>query len=134
MEKTLEKFKGKHFMYNTKVHQLINYKKTDEGGFIVSTDKQIFVVDGEYEQKEFASKMLEVDEPAISKELTTTPSYQAPEAFGKLSDRLMDMLEKVAENPECIDQAKAVNDTAQTMINLGKLQLEHQKAFKNGKI
>ena len=46
------------------------------------------------------------------------------EAFQSLADVLMDDIKKVRADPSYVSQAKQVSNSAQTIINLVKLQLE----------
>lgn len=42
----------------------------------------------------------------------------------QLSDTLLDTIEKVKADPKYVDQARAINETAKSLIEIGKLQVE----------
>ena len=69
-------------------------------------------------------KMLPAKIPDAKFNKVTEMLEKNKEAFQSLADVLMDDIKKVRNDPSYVSQAKQVSNSAQTIINLVKLQLE----------
>lgn len=114
--------KNKIWMYNTRLHKILNYKITDDEVQIV-TDKEwltfpITKINAALEQ------FLPANEEKQS--LTSIAIFQGN---GKpaLKDLVLENIENIKKDSSYIPKAKALNEQIKTMIEMAKLEIEYKK-------
>jgi len=137
---------SKKFLYRNKVLQLKGFRE-HSGMFIlfciVNGKEEQIVKEDVYKLELFLNTLIEFDDIQMDKSEMTIDDNILPakipdskfnkvnkileknnEAFQSLADVLMDDIKKVRADPSYVSQAKQVSNSAQTIINLVKLQLE----------
>ena len=114
--------KDKTWMYNARLHKLINYKISEEEVQIV-TDKEWFAFP--------ITKINSVLEQFLPAE-EEQPSQTQIAIFngnGKssLKDLVLENIELIKNDPNYIPKAKALNEQVKTMIEMAKLEIEYKK-------
>ena len=118
--------KNKTWMYNARLHKILNYKVTDEEVQIV-TDKEwltfpITKINAALEQ--FL---------AANEEQTSVTSIAIFQGNGKpaLKDLVLENIENIKKDSSYIPKAKALNEQIKTMIEMAKLEIEYKKLSDN---
>lgn len=118
---------GKTYLYKAREHTIEDIETQESGLFKVTTNRTTLKV-SEAELADFlpvAAEMNGKDKLAI---------YQKLEAeaipMSELSTVLMDNIKKLQTDPSFADQARAVNETAKTLIDIAKLKVEIMKMVK----
>lgn len=117
---------NKTWMYNSRLHKIINYKINDENVQIV-TDKEWFTFP--------LTKINSVLEQFLPAE-EEKPSETRVAIFngnGKTSLRelVLENIENIRKDASYIPKAKALNEQVKTMIEMAKLEIDYKKLTGN---
>lgn len=121
---------GKTYQYGGNIHYVISVTPNDdEEKFTIKTNRQ------EYHRKyEAGTDFLSHWQETSTVSQAAVPAVAVMEKentmVDKLTDLLMDNIEKVQSNPEYIKQAQAINNNVNSIINLTKLKLDVMKYSK----
>jgi len=119
MNKKLTGMIGKTFLYLGHQYVIKGLDEVEEDLYEVKTDKRTMRMSSADLRKEFLPVHTNGKE-----NLALVKTINESLAMKDLGVTLMETLDKVKANPKYIEQARAINETAKTMIELGKLQLE----------
>jgi hypothetical protein len=134
--KQLEVMKGKTFQYGNQIHCIIDYKIEElHEKVMITTNLKTF--DRPYDScDEFLSYWM----PVNSVEVTTTQdkevdTYRVTETslMDSLVTTLKDSIEKVQKDKSYIQQATAINNNINTIVNITKMKLDMFKQIKRMK-
>lgn len=127
IEQRLNKMKGKTWMYNAR-NIVIEAFRIMDGTVTIVTDKGEFL-DFETENIE---KILGDFLPSSSGEMVTANDANGlvivdKEDIKKVTDTLLENIEKVKNDPKYIPVANSINKSAQTIINMAKAGMEAKR-------
>lgn len=105
-------FKGKHI----KVKDWYAEEEKDTIRIITTTDP---IVIKNTEVKKFVDQCIRVEETQALQVIN-----KSQEDIGNLKDILMDNIKKVQENKEYINQAKVINNSVNSLMNMVSLQMK----------
>lgn len=129
LESKLQKMKGKTFMYRTDLTKIIDYSITEENLFI-STDKRLLSIKLAKAEAELDLFLPAQQEGLILsvKGLSTDPQWKT------VKEVAHEMLHKLKTDKwkEHIDQARAVNESINTIVNVMKTEIDVAKLFNKG--
>lgn len=117
----LEKLVGKEFIYKQEHIRIKDYfMKPEEGTVHIVTDKQPITVKEE-DVQDFVSRCLPVAEEST---VAVAVVAEAQTTITSLKDILMDNIKKVQENKDYIGQAKMINNSVNSLLNMVSLQMK----------
>ena len=121
IETRLAAMKGRSWMYNTRIHKLINYKiDTVEFKVQIITDRAWLDIPLPEAAKELKN-FLEADDENAETALTI---FQGNDKFTELADTLFKQINNVQIDAKHIPQANAVIKGVNALVALGGLQLK----------
>jgi len=117
---------GKSYLYRGNEHKIRSVELNGDGRYVVKTDRTEIKLSA----KEIRKEMLPIErgETALVLDKYTIESRVQ---MGSLSDVLMREIEKLQTDPKRIDQARAISETARTLIELKKTEIEMLKLAKD---
>jgi hypothetical protein len=120
----LEKLLNKMFIYKQEHIRIKDYYPIPEDGIIrVITDKNpIDIKEGDV--SEFVEKCLPVDEPNTQ---VVQIANDSQKTITTLKDILLDNIKKVQNDKEYINQAKTINNSVNTLLNMVSLEMKVKK-------
>ena len=122
MSKLIE---GRMYMYNGENYIIKQIMKTEDGYLDVFTDKKKIRI-SPIEQREF----LPVDAPVKPDKDLISYIKQQNQPLNNLSTKLTGMIDQIEAGTLDIKKAKAINDTARSIIQLAKTQIDFMKVIK----
>lgn len=118
----LNNMKNKTWMYNTRLHKILNFKVTE-------TEVQI-VTDKDWLTFSITKINTALDQflPANEEKQNVT-SIALFQGNGKpaLKDLVLENIENIKKDVNYIPKAKALNEQIKTMIEMAKLEIEYKK-------
>lgn len=126
----LSKMVGQTYLYNTNSVKILSYKQKEDHVTIV-TDKDWIEVPL-FKLPALLEEFLEVEQedeepqhlPSPSRNSSLQVTQNARQNLSSLKDVLLDNITKVQKDKEYINQAKAINNNINTLMNMYKLELE----------
>jgi len=126
IESRLNDMVGYTYMYKTVIYKIINYKVTAET-VVLGTDREIFVFPYKEINKHLAEFLEVEEEPEIrTTDITIISNDSAIDFINEIKKNII----QIKNDPKFIEQAKAINDSINTVISLGRLQVEIAKLKK----
>lgn len=119
---------GKTYVFKNETHTIKSINHAFQDTYhVVSNLRQFQATEDQIEEdfKEVSSKEQEQTNLVIS-----SHSARELENMNSLSDILMENIKKVQDDPQYIDRAKSINESAKNLIELKKTQLEVVKLLK----
>ena len=130
LQKKLENLKGKSWMFNSNIHEVLQFKIEDDN-FIIVTNKSWLTFPIK-DAREVLMEFLPVENDKQIEESTTAPvsiSLAIDIPVRDLSSSLKTVISQLNSrdtiSPAEMKKMEQLNKTAQTIINLGKLQLDY---------
>jgi hypothetical protein len=117
---------GKQFLYNGIQYTITGIYEDGDDMYGVVTNKRTFRLPLKAVKEQF----LPVEEQAVDKLALYGKLTTETIPLANLSTTLMETVERVKTDPKYLDQARAINETARTLIELGKTQLEALRLVK----
>jgi hypothetical protein len=127
LRNTLCQRQGKTFLYKTREHKINNFRITEDKCYI-STSIDLIVLDYSEAEKIIRSEFLPVDAieiVAVGESMTLKKLKES-----NIIATLQENIEKLKLSKEFINQAKAINGTVNTMLNIVRTEILFKK---NGK-
>lgn len=128
----LEHMKGKAFIYREELVEVLTYadhvgEDGDEVEIYLNNGKTIEcklpdLVDKLKQFKNAESKVCNM----VSRKIESVSSV-SPNVMGELRDTILDSIRTLKTDPNTVNQAKQIFQGVNTMINLGKMELEYRK-------
>ena len=128
----LEHMKGKAFIYREELVEVLTYadhvgEDGDEVEIYLNNGKTIEcklpdLVDKLKQFKSAESKVCNM----VSRKIESVSSV-SPNVMGELRDTILDSIRTLKADPTTVNQAKQIFQGVNTMINLGKMELEYRK-------
>jgi hypothetical protein len=123
----LEKMLSKTYIYKQEHIRIKDYyPEPEEGTIKIITDKAPITINAS-EVTQFIDKCLAVDDENTQALQIVTESQKT---ITSLKDILLDNIKKVQENKEYINQAKTINNSVNTLLNMVSLELKVSKEMK----
>lgn len=139
ISKKLESMKGRSYEYAKQIHTVQSYA-VDEETFSIRTDKNNFKRKHESADEFFKFWYETPENKVVDKALEKVKEPESPEVMAilnkenSLADDLVDILkhniDQLKKNPGYINQAKAINNNVNSILNIQKLKLEMVKHMK----
>ena len=133
IKQKLNQMKQKTWMYRTDTFTIVDYE--------LSENFVIIITDAGYQRKpittvlEYLNECLPVEEETrltIRKEAEVLNTEEKA-TFQNVQEILIENIKKVQADPAYVNQAKVVNSSVQTMLNMVKHRIEVAKLSKYGK-
>ena len=128
----LDHMKGKAFIYREELVEVLTYadhvgEDGDEVEIYLNNGKTIEcklpdLVDKLKQFKSAESKVCNM----VSRKIESVSSV-SPNVMGELRDTILDSIRTLKADPTTVNQAKQIFQGVNTMINLGKMELEYRK-------
>ena len=128
----LDHMKGKAFIYREELVEVLTYadhvgEDGDEVEIYLNNGKTIEcklpdLVDKLKQFKSAESKVCNM----VSRKIESVSSV-SPNVMGELRDTILDSIRTLKTDPNTVNQAKQIFQGVNTMINLGKMELEYRK-------
>lgn len=132
MLQQLDHMKGKAFIYREELVEVLTYadhvgEDGDEVEIYLNNGKTIEcklpdLVDKLKQFKSAESKVCNM----VSRKIESVSSV-SPNVMGELRDTILDSIRTLKADPTTVNQAKQIFQGVNTMINLGKMELEYRK-------
>ena len=132
MRNQLDHMKGKAFIYREELVEVLTYadhvgEDGDEVEIYLNNGKTIEcklpdLVDKLKQFKSAESKVCNM----VSRKIESVSSV-SPNVMGELRDTILDSIRTLKADPTTVNQAKQIFQGVNTMINLGKMELEYRK-------
>jgi len=130
LKEKLDKMLNQTWLYNTRLHQLLSYKIDDKSVTIVTDRDWLTFRIGDMERKLKEFLEVEQDDEFEGDKGKQMILFKANESFSGLEKTILDNIKKLKEDNDFIKQANAINQSANTLINLMKTQIELVKLQK----
>lgn len=115
---------GNTYMYKTRIHKIIATKIKESTAFI-STNIDLIELNIDEAEQIIRDEFLPVDNMDESNNSALTVYAKIDES--SLITDLMNNIEIIKKNPGFINQAKAINNTVNTILNIAKTELQIKK-------
>ncbi len=133
LENRLHEMTGKKYLYMNEEHLVKEVKIVDKTMLIITDQKQIVVPISEkaeffenfIDMSDSSTAVVNHEEEGTEKILKTYKST----TFG-IKSVLLDALDKLAEDPNYIKQAQAINQTTKVLLDVFKTELQIAKSIK----
>lgn len=116
-----EKMIGNTYLYRTEQYTVMNIVYVEDDLYDVETDRRTIRMNADLISKEF----LPVQSPTRKKNTAALMKYLPDDqSMVNLSAVINENIKKLQTDPKFIEQARAINEQAKTLIDLKKLQLD----------
>lgn len=126
MKKAVNNMIGKTYMFNSNQHTIKDIQSTEEDIYHVVTDKRTIKVSEEELLEDFLPIDGNYQKLQVYQELSIEPAQ-----LNDLGTILLDNIKKVQEDASYVEQAKSINESAKTLIDLKKTQIEAIKVIRS---
>lgn len=121
------KMVGGTYLHNGVEHIIRDVEPLGDGQVRVRTNKKVITVDKSRLRKEF----LPVDDARREDQLIELYGFQKDETqMTALAEVLLDNIKKCQNNPTFIEQARAINENARTLIEMQKVKIDMLKLIR----
>ena len=113
---------GRSYTYKGYRHEVLDATHPEEDLYVIKTDKRTLRLTEEEVQKDL--KPIKEGNRVKDALALRNNVISDGRSLNSLSDILLENIKKVQADPKFIDQARATNETAKTIIDLKRAQLE----------
>ncbi len=118
LNEKLDKMIGNSYLYQGRRHKILR-TRTNGDTVEIATDRDWLAF-----PKENAHKALSEFLPAAEERAVTISALAGNGKMEKIAATVFDNIDKLKSDPAYIDQARAINDSIKTMVEVAKLELE----------
>lgn len=119
-----KQLKGQSVMYRTETYFVKDIRVDDEGTHVLTTDKGILKLTSSQVANDLLPVADEETPEATQRSLVMRLTADDANDIKELSAMVMDGIRRVQQDPEFIDQARAINEGAKVIVDIKKLVID----------